>query len=204
MTHTKFIIATLGVAALLAAAPSPAAAQNRSRAVPRGNVSRGGGAVPRQYGRYDRGPVRVIRPEIVTVLPYRSYYRPGVSLGFYYGYPYRPYGYGYPGYGYPAYGYPAYGGYPQYGYGYPGGAVNVQAYGGVRIDMPQRDAEVYVDGYFAGMVDQYDGAFQQLSLTAGPHQIEVRAAGYETTAFDVNIEPGRTITYRASLRPAQP
>jgi hypothetical protein len=75
----------------------------------------------------------------------------------------------------------------------------------VRIVHPQRDAEVYVDGYFAGNVDDFDGAFQQLNLEPGPHHIEVRAPGTETTAFDVNIDPGRTITYRASMpRPLQP
>jgi hypothetical protein len=71
----------------------------------------------------------------------------------------------------------------------------------VRIDLPQRDAEVYVDGYFAGIVDDYDGAFQQLNLEAGPHRIEVRAPGFTPISFEVNIAPGRTITYRTQLRP---
>jgi hypothetical protein len=74
----------------------------------------------------------------------------------------------------------------------------------VRIDLPQRDAEVYVDGYFVGVVDDFDGVFQQVNLEAGPHRIEVRAPGFETIAFQVNIEPNRTITYRAELRPLQP
>ena len=33
-----------------------------------------------------------------------------------------------------------------------------QPYGGLRIDLPQRDAEVYVDGYFVGTVDNFDGS----------------------------------------------
>jgi len=80
----------------------------------------------------------------------------------------------------------------------------VGAYGGVRISLPQRDAEVYVDGYYSGVVDQFDGAMQQLNLEPGPHQIEVRAAGFEPVTFDVNVEPGRTLTYRSSLREARP
>ena len=38
-------------------------------------------------------------------------------------------------------------------------------YGGVRIQGAARDAEVYVDGSFAGVVDNYDGAFQSLDLS---------------------------------------
>jgi hypothetical protein len=190
-TRTLVLSAVLGGMLVF---PALADAQSRGRAVPRGSVRAARPAVPRVHS------------------PYRSYYyrpyRPGVSLGFYYGYPWAvgpyAYGYGYP-YGY-AYGYPGYryysgvsGGY--YG-GYPGYAV--RAYGGIRIDLPQRDAEVSVDGYYAGVVDDFDGALQQLNLEPGPHTIEVRAEGFEPVTFDVNVEPGRTITYRSALRQARP
>ena len=39
-----------------------------------------------------------------------------------------------------------------------------------------------------------------LDLEPGPHRIEIRADGFEPVAFDVNVEPGRTITYRTELR----
>jgi hypothetical protein len=133
-----------------------------------------------------------------------------VSLGFAYGYPWGPwgfgvgfgvgYGYGYPGWygGWGGYGYPFYGaGYPYYGYALP-------AYGGVRINVPQRNAEVMVDGYFVGVVNDFDGTFQQVNLEPGPHRVEVKAAGFETVAFDVNVTAGRTVTYRAGLRPTAP
>jgi hypothetical protein len=74
----------------------------------------------------------------------------------------------------------------------------------LRIDLPQRDAEVFVDGYFVGTVDNFDGAFQQANLEAGPHRIEIRDPGFETISFDVKIEPGRTITYRTAMRPLNP
>jgi hypothetical protein len=158
-------------------------AQSRGRAVPRGTV-RGG------------------RPHVVIVprahRPFYGPFRPG--LGFYYGYPwYGPYAYGY---GFPWYGYPGYG----YGYGYYGpiAGYRTRPYGGVRIDLPQRDAEVRVDGYYAGIVDDFDGRLQQLNLEPGPHRIEVRAEGFEPVSFEVNVERGRTITYRAALREARP
>jgi hypothetical protein len=97
---------------------------------------------------------------------------------------------------------------PAYGYGYraPGYFVAApgRTYGGVRLDLPQRDAEVYVDGYLVGMVDNFDGVFQHVNLEPGPHRIEIRAPGYEPIAFDVRVEPGRTITYRADMQPARP
>jgi len=150
--------------------------------------------------------------------PYYGYpYRP------YYGYPY--YGYGYPYYGYPSfsigfgigfgYGYGYYG-YPYYGYAYPGytyaAPVYVQggttsggsgqvygnsggpAYGGVRISGAPTDAQVYADGYFVGEMAELNGT---VSLTAGVHKIEVRIPGQQSIEFDVNIQPGQTITYRA-------
>src|SRR5258707_728188 len=82
-----------------------------------------------------------------------------------------------PAYGYPsyqAYGYPG-AGYAPYGYGY--GGYSGRPYGGIRIDLPERDAEVYVDGYFVGSVDNFDGVLQQANVEAGPHRVEIRAPG---------------------------
>jgi hypothetical protein len=59
---------------------------------------------------------------------------------------------------------------------------------------------VFVDGYYMGIVDDFDGPTEHLNLTAGPHQIEIRAAGSEPIAFNVNVQPGRTITYRAPIQ----
>ncbi|HUR34453.1 MAG TPA: PEGA domain-containing protein [Vicinamibacterales bacterium] len=186
MPYTRHVVLTAALAGMLLV-PALADAQGRGRAV-------------------RRGPSRAGRSTIIVAPPYRPFYyrpyRPGVALGLYYGYPWYggsyAYGYGYPygPYGY-GYGYPSYGYYGRTGYA-------VRAYGGVRIAMPQRDAEVYVDGYYAGVVDDFDGTLQQVNLEPGPHNIEVRADGFEPVAFDVNVEPGRTITYRAALRPARP
>ena len=205
------MLTVLGIAAVLLVPAANADAQNRGRVAT-------GRAVPRQ------GPPPGARPAYrqgyrpVYPAHRHGYYRPYYYTPYYYGgYPafYGPYlsgyAFGYPtwgfsvgfgfgyGYGYPAYGYPAYGypGYPYPAYGYP-----YRPYGGVRIDVPQRDAEVYLDGYFAGSVDNYDGTFQQLNIEPGAHKLEIRAPGFSTVSFDVNVEPGRTITYRTSLRPA--
>jgi hypothetical protein len=185
-----------------------------------GAVVRGGGVV---VGRPGVVAPRVIAPRIVGYGVYHPYYyyRPGISIGFYagfgypyyygyygypYGYPYySPYPYAYP-YPYPAYSYPSYS-YPGYGYGQPGYAapqpqtgVSVQpqgsAYGGVRIEGGPHDAPVYVDGHYAGIVDDFDGGNKHLNLTAGVHQVEIRLNGQQPVAFDVNVPPNQTVTVR--------
>jgi len=176
-------VAALSLCTLAVAAPSQA--QHR-----RGS---GGGSGPAVSGRaVPRGGV-VVSPRVVGPI-YRPYYYPRFSFGFYTGYPYyySPYYYPYGAYGYP-YGYE--GAYPYAGSGYyvsPGAA---RGYGGVRIVDAPRDAQVFADGYYAGTVDDFDGAFQHMNLDAGPHRIEIREAGQPPIQFEVNIVPGETITY---------
>jgi hypothetical protein len=63
-----------------------------------------------------------------------------------------------------------------------------------------RDAEVYVDGYYAGIVDDFDGIWQQLRLDDGGYRVEIRKPGFETLSFDVMVQPGRTVTYRGEMQ----
>jgi PEGA domain len=69
----------------------------------------------------------------------------------------------------------------------------------LRLKVKPRDAKVYVDGFYAGIVDDFDGVFQRLRLDAGPHHIEIRADGYEPLEFDVDARRNRTTTYRGEL-----
>lgn len=194
--NLRAITASLIVLACVGVAAADAGQRGHGRAVVVGR------AVPRVAG------PRVIGPRVIGISPYRPYYyRPrvgvyygypygyfpyGLSVGFRYGYPYG-YGYGYP-YGYGYYGYPY-----AYPYGYPGyvAAVPGHAYGGVRITEAPRDAQVFVDGYYVGIVDDFDGVFQHINLMPGAHRIEIRPNGEPPIAFDVNVQPGQTITYRA-------
>jgi hypothetical protein len=118
---------------------------------------------------------------------YPGYYG---SLYGYYGSPYQ-----YPYYSPHRYGYGATYGYsPYYGAGYR------EPYGGVRIKDASPDAEVFVDGYYVGIVDDFDGILQQLTLEAGAHRIEIRSPNAPALTFEVNVLPGQTITYRAGRR----
>ncbi len=138
---------------------------------------------PLRYG-YGYSP-RIVRPAIIQVAPYRPYiYRPSWGIGIYYGYDdYYPYGYTPEGYFDPL----------------PG-----HYYGGVRITGAPRDARVFADGYFVGIVDDFDGIFQHMNLEAGPHHIEIQWGASQPVAFDVNVRPGQTITFRADPSMFQP
>lgn len=176
---------------------------------PRGGVRNpdvdGGRDVQAQAVPRNRAP----RPPVSSWAPSygRRYYGGPSGFGYYYYDPWSWYGGGpaygawgwggYYGSGYGNYG--GYGGYGSYGsYGTYGGPYG-WSIGGVRLKVDDRDAEVYVDGYYAGTVDDFDGVWQQLRLDDGGYRIEIRKPGYETLVFDVRILPGRTITYRGHL-----
>ncbi len=73
--------------------------------------------------------------------------------------------------------------------------------GGVRLRIRPREAQVFIDGYYAGLVDDFDGTFQQLRLEPGGHKIEIRMPGFEDLEMDIHVQPGRTITLQEDLRP---
>jgi hypothetical protein len=79
----------------------------------------------------------------------------------------------------------------------------VQIPGNLRFDVKPKEAEVYADGYYAGIADDFTGSLQLLVLAPGRHHIELRAKGYESVEFDVNVEPGQTMDYRKNLSSAQ-
>ena len=73
----------------------------------------------------------------------------------------------------------------------------------LRIIVPFREAAVFVDGYYAGIVDDFDGFFQRLQIDSGGHRIEFRLEGYETLSVDLYIQRGRTTKYHGELQPVQ-
>jgi hypothetical protein len=111
--------------------------------------------------------------------PVRVVVAPGFGWGWYspywgpYPYPYYPYGY----------------------YAYP------PATGALKFDTNVKDAEVYIDGAYAGTV----GKLKTMHLRPGSYDIEVRAPG--RTQFDrkVYVAAGKTLHLNPDLRvQAQP
>ena len=80
----------------------------------------------------------------------------------------------------------------------PGQMMPPPAIGLLRFDVTPRSAQVFVDSFYAGTIADIE-AQRVLTLAAGPHRIELRAAGYQPVTFDVRIDPNDTIVYRAAL-----
>jgi hypothetical protein len=161
------------------------------RAVPRGARPNPGGPVVGQA---------VVRPNAPVHRP------PGGGGGWYPYYPTYPYygwafGLGYFSYYDPYWWWGAPYGYSGYDYGSYGYYAGEQAgRGGLKLKVEPTNAEVFVDGYYVGTVDDFDGTFQKLELETGAHHVEIRAPGYQTIAFDVRIEFDQTVTYRGELQ----
>lgn len=183
----------------------------------------GGGAQPRvavprpvpapRNGYYDRDwnrngnwnrHFRYYKPRVRNYYNYYTYY-PRPYYYYPYAFGYGPYGRGYfyfdlhynshVFYPHTVARYNNYGSY--YGtYGYPTGEL--------RIQVRPRDAQVFIDGAYAGTVDDFDGTFQSLRLEEGEYQVEIVLPGYEPLGFDVRITPGEKVTYKGDLIPEQP
>jgi hypothetical protein len=86
---------------------------------------------------------------------------------------------------YPPYPYPAY--------------RNYQPESSLRLDVKPRDASVYIDGYFAGKVDEFDGKLQRLHVEPGEHEIVVYLDGYRPLTQRLYLSPNGTRTIDGQL-----
>jgi len=69
--------------------------------------------------------------------------------------------------------------------------------GALRLQVTPKDAAVYVDGFYAGIVDDFDSAFQRLPVPPGEHELVLHHAGFRTVHQRINVAPRST--YRARL-----
>jgi hypothetical protein len=117
-----------------------------------------------------------------------------VGGGYYRPYFYDPFWFD-PWYGF-AYDYQ----YPWGPYGYPPyRAYRVDPGASLRLEVKPKDAEVYVDGFYAGIVDDFDGTFQRLSVTPGQHDIELFLDGYRTVHQKLYVTPRKTVNLKYSM-----
>jgi hypothetical protein len=75
------------------------------------------------------------------------------------------------------------------------------AYGGLSFEITPSNAQVFVDGGYAGEVSDFGPYAQPLTLTPGLHRIAVQAPGYIPLVFDVTITAGPVIPYHGVLQP---
>jgi hypothetical protein len=71
----------------------------------------------------------------------------------------------------------------------------------VRLLVTPREAAVYVDGYYAGIVDDFDGVFQSLALSPGAHEITVYLEGYRTVQQKLYLTRNKSFKVRYALQP---
>jgi hypothetical protein len=59
----------------------------------------------------------------------------------------------------------------------------------LRLVVTPRQAMVYIDGYLAGTVDEFDGVFQRLHVTPGEHELTLHLPGYRTIRQRLYLSP---------------
>jgi hypothetical protein len=74
----------------------------------------------------------------------------------------------------------------------------------VRVQVTPRTAAVYVDGFYAGIVDDFDGFFERLPLLPGEHTIALYLEGFRTIRRSVYLSPGSELRIREDLLPLPP
>lgn len=131
--------------------------------------------------------------------------------GYYYSRPYYSSSYRYPYYWYRPYYWGAYG-VPYYDFywsswDYPyyrGGYYYSDRYGyrdtaSIRTLVDPERTNVFVDGYYAGTVDDFDGLFQRLHVSPGRHDIAFKLEGYRTYVVRVYATSDHTIKIRHDM-----
>jgi hypothetical protein len=162
----------------------PAQSKGREGGAEEAAQGKGRGQPPAAPPSRQAGPRRAAPPPVRVLPPrydVRTYYFPVISIqrGFYY-HPYFGFYYG-----------PYYGPY----YPYAGPFVDRQRYrtGAIRTRVTPVETEVYLNGYYAGLADDFDGVFQRLYVPAGEHEIELHLEGYRTFRQRIYASPGDTL-----------
>lgn len=116
-----------------------------------------------------------------------------VRGGVYYGAPYY-YPYAYPWYGF-GYWYP----FPYY-YGpyYYDNSASLQ------LQVTPKQTEVFVDGHFAGNVDNFDGTFQRLHVEPGEHELQLFLPGHKPVTQHIYVQPRGTFRVKYTMEQLAP
>ena len=116
---------------------------------------------------------------------YRSHYYYYPRASFYWYGSYYPFYYGYR---------PAYGGDGYRSHYNSGGAV-----GALDLDVKPEEAEIYVNGRYAGIADNFDGFPAYLWLEEGNYEISFYKEGYETITRQFSVTPEAVIDVRDQM-----
>ncbi|QOY88805.1 PEGA domain-containing protein [Paludibaculum fermentans] len=141
-------------------------------------LTNGRDGAERRFGFTMLRKLLLVSAALIVALPASAGVR-YVRGGFGFGPAFGPWGYGYDPY--------FYGGYPM---------VTHPNAGQVKLDTKIKDAEVFVNGSYAGTV----GELKSMWLRQGSYKLEVRAPGREQFAQQIYVVNGKTMKVRPELR----
>lgn len=91
--------------------------------------------------------------------------------------------------------------YPSVAYAQPPRYRRMYDEASVRVEVSPKQAEVYVDGYYVGVVDSFDGRFQRLDVPPGEHVIEIFHDGHRSIRETMRFEPRATYHLKRAMEP---
>lgn len=69
----------------------------------------------------------------------------------------------------------------------------------LRLQITPRETEVFIDGYLAGRVDDFDGRFQRLHVQPGEHELTLYLDGHRKVMQQVLIRPRASFRIRYAM-----
>ncbi len=82
----------------------------------------------------------------------------------------------------------------------PPKAVEPPALGRLILDIAPATAQIFVDGYYVGVPEDFSAGRGGGLLAAGPHHIDISADRHEPVAVELMISADHPVTYRATLK----
>lgn len=81
------------------------------------------------------------------------------------------------------------------------GARYYEPEGSVKLEVTPKDTEVFVDGYKAGVVDDFNGTFQRLRLPEGRYTIVLYKEGTKTETQNILVREGEVVKFKHVMQP---
>lgn len=71
----------------------------------------------------------------------------------------------------------------------------------LQLQVTPRETEVFVDGYLAGRVDDFDGKFQRLRIQPGEHELTLFLDGHHKVTQIIQVRPRSSFRIRYTMTP---
>jgi PEGA domain len=84
-------------------------------------------------------------------------------------------------------------------YGWGGGPYEPSA--SLRLQVEPKNTEVFIDGYYAGTVDDFDGFFQRLRVEPGEHDIQLYLEGHKIVRQKIYLQPTGAFRVKQTMQP---